>query len=78
MRSTKSSKRTNGANASEISAAIERARHIDPLVQDFVNNRKDRKLTQQQLNDMAGVSRRTIVLIEAGGHQERLRSWLHL
>ena len=67
MKSTKSSKRTNGANAGEISAAIERARHVDPLVQDFVNTRKDRKLTQQQLNDMAGVSRRTIVLIEAGG-----------
>jgi len=67
MKSTKSRKRTSDANAGEISAAIERARHIDPLVQDFVNTREDRKLTQQQLADMASVSRRTIVLIEAGG-----------
>ena len=41
--------------------------HIDPLVQDFVRARKEQKLTQQQLATMAGVSRRTIVLIEAGG-----------
>lgn len=40
---------------------------LDPLVRDFVNARKAQKLTQEQLAAMAGVSRRTIVLIEAGG-----------
>jgi len=40
---------------------------LDPLVHDLVNARKVQKFTQQQLADMAGVSRRTIVLIEAGG-----------
>jgi len=41
--------------------------HLDPLVLDLVLSRKNQKLTQQKLADMAGVSRRTVVLIEAGG-----------
>ena len=43
--------------------------HLDlaPLVQDIIRARKSQRLTQQQLADLAGVSRRTIVLIEAGG-----------
>ena len=40
---------------------------LDPLVQDIVVARKAQKLTQQQLAEMAGLSRRTIVLIESGG-----------
>ena len=40
---------------------------MDPLVQDFVRARKAQKLTQQQLATVAGVSRRTIVLMESGG-----------
>lgn len=41
--------------------------HLDPLVLDLVLARKNQKLTQQRLADMAGVSRRTVVVIEAGG-----------
>lgn len=40
---------------------------LDPLVQDIVRARKLQKFTQQQLAEMAGLSRRTIVLIESGG-----------
>lgn len=40
---------------------------LDPLVQDIVVARKAQKLTQQQLAEMAGLSRRTIALIESGG-----------
>jgi len=49
MKSTKSRKRTSDANAGEISAAIERARHIDPLVQDFVNTREDKSSPNSSL-----------------------------
>ena len=46
-----------------------RSKHLDldPLVQDIVVARKAQKLTQHQLAEMAGLSRRTIVLIESGG-----------
>lgn len=40
---------------------------VAPIVQDIVRTRKAQKLTQQQVADLAGVSRRTIVLIESGG-----------
>jgi DNA-binding XRE family transcriptional regulator len=40
---------------------------LDPLIQDIVRTRKSQRLTQQQVADLAGVSRRTIVLIESGG-----------
>jgi predicted transcriptional regulator len=39
----------------------------DPLIQDIVRARKLQRFTQGQLAEMSGVSRRTIVLIEAGG-----------
>ena len=41
--------------------------HRDPLIQDIVRARKSQRFTQGQLAEMSGVSRRTIVLIEAGG-----------
>lgn len=41
--------------------------HRDPLIQDIVRARKSQHFTQAQLAEMSGVSRRTIVLIEAGG-----------
>jgi DNA-binding XRE family transcriptional regulator len=41
--------------------------HLAPLIQDFVRARKAQHFTQHQLAEMSGVSRRTIVLIEAGG-----------
>ena len=49
--------------------SIDGSKHqkIDPLVRDLANARKAQKFTQDQLAAMAGVSRRTIVLIEAGG-----------
>jgi len=48
----------------KISSKIE---HRDPLIQDIVRARKSQRITQGQLAEMSGVSRRTIVLIEAGG-----------
>ena len=48
----------------KISSKIE---HRDPLIQDIVRARKSQRFTQSQLAEMSGVSRRTIVLIEAGG-----------
>ena len=48
----------------KISSKIE---HRDPLIQDIVRARKSQRFTQGQLAEMSGVSRRTIVLIEAGG-----------
>ena len=42
-------------------------REVQPLVQDIVDARKAQKLTQEQLADLAGLSRRTIVLMESGG-----------
>ena len=39
----------------------------DPLIQDIVRARKLQRFSQGQLAEMSGVSRRTIVLIEAGG-----------
>lgn len=49
--------------------SIAHSKHLtlDPLVQDIVCARKLQKFTQQQLAEMAGLSRRTIVLIESGG-----------
>ena len=41
--------------------------HLAPLIQDLVRARKAQHFTQHQLAEMSGVSRRTIVLIEAGG-----------
>lgn len=49
------------------SHAKSKHQELDPLVRDFVNARKAQNFTQEQLAAMAGVSRRTIVLIEAGG-----------
>lgn len=40
---------------------------LDPLIIDLVAARKAQKLTQQGLADMAGLARRTIVLVESGG-----------
>ncbi len=48
----------------KISSKIEQR---DPLIQDIVRARKSQHFTQGQLAEMSGVSRRTIVLIEAGG-----------
>jgi predicted transcriptional regulator len=48
----------------KISSKIEQR---DPLIQDIVHARKSQHFTQGQLAEMSGVSRRTIVLIEAGG-----------
>ena len=48
----------------ETNSKIERR---DPLIQDIVRARKSQRFTQGQLAEMSGVSRRTIVLIEAGG-----------
>ena len=45
----------------------EKHKHLDPLIQELVHARQAQKFTQQQLADLSGVSRRTIVLIEAGG-----------
>ena len=42
-------------------------KHLAPLIQDLVRARKAQHFTQHQLAEMSGVSRRTIVLIEAGG-----------
>lgn len=41
--------------------------HLDPLVAPILKGRKDQKMTQQELADMAGISRRTLILIEQGG-----------
>jgi DNA-binding XRE family transcriptional regulator len=42
-------------------------RDLDELVRDIIAARKAQKLTQHQLAELAGLSRRTIVLIESGG-----------
>ena len=51
-----------------VQTPIAHSKHLtlDPLVQDIVRARKLQKFTQQQLAEMAGLSRRTIVLIESG------------
>ena len=41
--------------------------NLDPFIQDLVRARKAQHFTQNQLAEMSGVSRRTIVLIESGG-----------
>lgn len=41
--------------------------NLDPFIQDLVRERKAQHFTQNQLAEMSGVSRRTIVLIESGG-----------
>lgn len=40
---------------------------LDPLIQEIVRARKTKKLTQSELAQISGVSRRTIILIESGG-----------
>lgn len=40
---------------------------LDPLVQDIVAARRAQKLTQAELANFAGLSRRTIILVESGG-----------
>ena len=40
---------------------------LDELVRDIIAARKAQKLTQLQLAELAGLSRRTVVLIESGG-----------
>ena len=40
---------------------------LEPLVLDIVVARKAQQFTQKQLAEMAGVARRTIVLLESGG-----------
>ena len=40
---------------------------LDPLVLDIVDARKAQQFTQKQLAEMAGVSRRTVILLESGG-----------
>ena len=47
--------------------ASSKIEYRDPLIQDIVRARKSQHFTQGQLAEMSGVSRRTIVLIEAGG-----------
>lgn len=39
----------------------------DPLINALVKARRDRKFTQAQLADLAGISRRALVAIEGGG-----------
>lgn len=41
--------------------------YLAPLIQDLVHARKAQHFTQNQLAQMSGVSRRTVVLIESGG-----------
>jgi transcriptional regulator with XRE-family HTH domain len=53
--------------AEKISSIRSKQQDLDALVRDVVFARKHQKLTQQQLAMMAGLSRRTIVLIESGG-----------
>lgn len=40
---------------------------LDPLVKQLINTRKQLKYTQQNLADMAGISRRALAAIETGG-----------
>ena len=40
--------------------------HLDPVVRAIVIARREQKVTQAQLAELAGVSRRAIVMIEAG------------
>jgi len=40
---------------------------LDPLVAAIVKARKEQKLTQEQIAEAAGLSRRALVMIEAGG-----------
>jgi len=39
---------------------------VDPLVQALITARREQKLTQAQLAELAGLSRRAVILIEAG------------
>lgn len=41
--------------------------HLDPLVAVIVQHRRDQKLTQETVASAAGISRRALVMIEAGG-----------
>ncbi len=54
-------------NITKILKSSSTIEHRDPLIQDIVRARKSQRFTQGQLAEMSGVSRRTIVLIEAGG-----------
>ncbi|TEA71930.1 helix-turn-helix domain-containing protein [Allopusillimonas ginsengisoli] len=40
---------------------------VDPILEQLVSTRKERKITQAQLAELARVSRRALVSIEAGG-----------
>lgn len=40
---------------------------LDPLIQSLIDSRKQQKVTQAQLAEAAGVSRKTVGTIEAGG-----------
>lgn len=40
---------------------------VDPMVAPIIAERKRQKLTQQTLADMAGISRRALIMIERGG-----------
>ncbi|MBC5765633.1 helix-turn-helix domain-containing protein [Ramlibacter albus] len=48
-------------------AGASRARPLDPIVSELVRARKARGLSQQEVADKAGISRRALVAIEAGG-----------
>ena len=39
----------------------------EPVIQALIDARKERKMTQHQLADAAGISRRALVAIEGGG-----------
>ncbi len=41
--------------------------HLDPLIVPIIQERKRQKFTQQELADMAGLSRRALGQIERGG-----------
>lgn len=40
---------------------------MDPLIETLIRTRKSRKLTQAALAELAGISRRALVVIEGGG-----------
>lgn len=42
--------------------------HLDPLIADLITSRKAQKVTQAQLAELAGLSRRALVAIENGGN----------
>ena len=57
----------NHDSASLQPASPRNQRERDPIVNELIRVRKERRISQQAVADMAGLSRRSLVAIESGG-----------